>query len=772
MPKTQEYEKPVMTLIEKVNEYNLDRVLSSPDIDPELKGKLVKYKSKINNGYIQVHYNYSKNLQDKGRLYARDSLSLQNIKSEVRHFISNDIYEDIDIDNCHPTLIEQYCEKNEIETPYLSKYNENREEILEQIMEHHNVTRTQAKKLMLRLCYLGAYKFQDDNMVDIIPKEKPLKVVEKFSDELKLIAIKICDLNKELYKKVKEDPEKINKKAATMSIFAQILEDKCLMSMYEYFKSNKYVPGVLCFDGIMIEKNKNQSVTKKTLKECEKTILKTTGYKVKLTIKPMDKVPKFEIPKHSMFVKDDSDAVQKIFKIVGKESFRFSKFKGDKDGDLYIYCKDTGMFEIGRDALNKVIMDNEQYLHIIKSTSVKTNEIKTESYGRSARMMNQLHCLFEAQSRDLEWLERTELSSLGFLLFKNGIYDMRNNKFKEEFDPTIVFHAQVPHLFPERNEKYIKKVNKIIFDNMFENPKQIKIALAASLAGEIGEKKFYFCPGQTNAGKSFLISLMKRAFGSYIGIFNAENLAYNSENDSKDAAAHMRWALILRFCRIIFSSEVNMKKKINSNNIKKHSSGGRDNIVGRSHGKTEREFIPNYTVFCMTNDIPQIYPMDKATIGRLEYIEFPYQFVPEDKVGENPKYKKQDPSLDDKFNNKKMMDAFIWIILDAYQEYCEDGLPDFDTDIKGQWLDGQDELILFEELFDRYFERTGDENDTITNADIAKFKKNLPEELKTMSAKKFCDTIREKLGLLDYRTAKERGWKCVKKRNIIDDVDF
>ena len=115
MSKTQKFQKPEITLIEKVNVWNLDRVLSSPDIDIDLKKKLIKYKDLLSDGKAQVHYNYSQNLEDKGRLFAKDSLSLQGIKSSVRHFIAGDIYDDIDIANCYPTLIEQYCLKNNIQ---------------------------------------------------------------------------------------------------------------------------------------------------------------------------------------------------------------------------------------------------------------------------------------------------------------------------------------------------------------------------------------------------------------------------------------------------------------------------------------------------------------------------------------------------------------------------------------------------------------------------------------------------------------------------------
>ena len=63
--------------------------------------------------------------------------------------------------------------------------------------------------------------------------------------------------------------------------------------------------------------------------------------------------------------------------------------------------------------------------------------------------------------------------------------------------------------------------------------------------------------------------MLANAFGQYIGYFNAESLAYTSSKDTKDEAAKMRWSLLLRFSRILLSNEINMKKKLNGNDIKK-----------------------------------------------------------------------------------------------------------------------------------------------------------------------------------------------------------
>lgn len=62
-----------------------------------------KYLAKSKNGSVEVKY-FQHN--DKGRLFAVDSLSLQCLPREIRATIANDLYYDIDMVNAHPILVE------------------------------------------------------------------------------------------------------------------------------------------------------------------------------------------------------------------------------------------------------------------------------------------------------------------------------------------------------------------------------------------------------------------------------------------------------------------------------------------------------------------------------------------------------------------------------------------------------------------------------------------------------------------------------------------
>jgi hypothetical protein len=78
--------------------------------------KICKNKSTINN----VSYLPSKNLKNMGRLFAQ-SASLQNLPREFikRCYWGN--YHDIDMVNCHSSLLLQYCKKHDIKCDNLDQ---------------------------------------------------------------------------------------------------------------------------------------------------------------------------------------------------------------------------------------------------------------------------------------------------------------------------------------------------------------------------------------------------------------------------------------------------------------------------------------------------------------------------------------------------------------------------------------------------------------------------------------------------------------------------
>src|SRR3990167_10402086 len=55
------------------------------------------------------------------------ALSLQSLRKQIRHTIASDYYQDLDIKNCHPTILLAMCVRLGLDTPILKSYVDNRD---------------------------------------------------------------------------------------------------------------------------------------------------------------------------------------------------------------------------------------------------------------------------------------------------------------------------------------------------------------------------------------------------------------------------------------------------------------------------------------------------------------------------------------------------------------------------------------------------------------------------------------------------------------------
>ena len=110
------------------NEYHLDAILN----------KYLKNSTKIDDIYSEIKVNYKQKNDGIGRFYAEGQLSMQSLPREIREAISDDLYYDVDVKNCHPELLKQYCFNNNIECKRLKTYCKKRDEIINSICKIAN----------------------------------------------------------------------------------------------------------------------------------------------------------------------------------------------------------------------------------------------------------------------------------------------------------------------------------------------------------------------------------------------------------------------------------------------------------------------------------------------------------------------------------------------------------------------------------------------------------------------------------------------------------
>tara|TARA_R110000803_G_scaffold162035_1_gene225653 strand:- start:1106 stop:3406 length:2301 start_codon:yes stop_codon:yes gene_type:complete len=187
-----------------------------------------------NNGIIKTEYKFGRYNLD-GRLYVINSLGLQSLQGKLRNYISGEYYRDIDIKNCHPSILLFLCDKYNIESTFLKKYVNDRSNVLSE----DNLT---------KLDYLIAIN-TDDNKT-----KKDKRLYNNFIHELKEIKTKLNDkIDDEGY--ICSHTNDLNPISSKIDKILCKYENDIIQKAIDYFKVENV--GVPMFDGLLVNKECN-----------------------------------------------------------------------------------------------------------------------------------------------------------------------------------------------------------------------------------------------------------------------------------------------------------------------------------------------------------------------------------------------------------------------------------------------------------------------------------------------------------------------------------
>jgi hypothetical protein len=289
-----------LTLIEEVSNEVLDKLINSDLLKDSFhnptaqllysneREQLLKYKKIHKLGRFEITYKRVKGMSF-GRCNPVGALGLFCIRREIRQTLAKPIYTDIDVDNCHPTILYQVCKKYGIECDNLEDYVENRDKYLKEVMDAYKVSRDDAKKLFIILLYFGGFEgwAEDCNIPDAVPT----KNIKNFKRELQTIGKAIHENNPDISNEVKNNKElkgtkEYNEIGSVVSYYLQEIECRILEAIYLYCKSHNIISNdaVLCADGLMI---KSERYNKKLLKEFKELINEKFGLDLNFSVKEM-----------------------------------------------------------------------------------------------------------------------------------------------------------------------------------------------------------------------------------------------------------------------------------------------------------------------------------------------------------------------------------------------------------------------------------------------------------------------------------------------------
>ena len=276
------------------------------EFDPLLSlKKIIKNKSPINN----VSYLPSKNLKNMGRLFAQ-SASLQNLPREFRGALAENYY-DLDMENAHPSILLQYCQKNDIKCEALEYYVNNRKEVINKIMNDFRMDKSDVKELFLSVMNGG----KRDGITD--------PFFMKFKTECERIHTFIASLNPKLLKDVCKRKE-FNVNGSLTNIILCNTENEILLYAVQYLMNEGYNVDVLVFDGCMVRKQETKEITEDLLDGLSDYVYDKTIYNIKFVQKPLDnsidlsiyESPKNDIEASVSYYKDKEEFEKTHLKIV------------------------------------------------------------------------------------------------------------------------------------------------------------------------------------------------------------------------------------------------------------------------------------------------------------------------------------------------------------------------------------------------------------------------------------------------------------------------
>ena len=239
----------------------------------------IKYFKENPNGARKTSYDYLERYRKAklGRVFS-NGIAMQNMLREVRSTINYGIYDDIDMVNSHPRILNWICRKLKIHTYYLRMYIFNHKKRQQDVHKKYGIPLPECKILFIEL------------LQGIAVKTKIEGFEKNFKNEIDDISIKITEKMPETKKMLDKNFNSSRINHEVMRLVIHTAENHILMAMCKFFKDKGVLKdeGVLMYDGILIPKN---SKTIDLLHPCELFLRENFDFpNIQLTYKqPLDK---------------------------------------------------------------------------------------------------------------------------------------------------------------------------------------------------------------------------------------------------------------------------------------------------------------------------------------------------------------------------------------------------------------------------------------------------------------------------------------------------
>ena len=454
--------------------------------------------------------------------------------------------------------------------------------------------------------------------------------------------------------------------SSCVATFLQTIERTVLLVAEDFLKTQKRELLTYIHDGGLVKKLPGeQNPPTHLLEGLEKHVKTHTGFEVKFTFKDLSsdiQVPEEEQIYKSSDIIDDKFAAEKFASLAGP-------LLGKSQGELIVFDTSLGLWTTAKESVKRLVFEHSEEL-IFRQESPRG--IKIHNYGGSEK---HIPCML---AQALNFVEEVKLdydTSVGKLLFADGIYDMNSQQFTRSFDPQIHFAGRISRNFcATRDTNTEALVKKILFEDPYlddqkEQAEFFMTGIARAIYGDYKAKRAYISVGEANCGRGLLTEALRLTFGSFVALFNSNNLLFNSKS-SDDEAKKLKWYIPISQSRLAISNEISMTGQfVDSNTLKSLSSGG-DEIIARKLHENEVTVKSRTTCLLLTNDIPKMKPADQGLLNRLCVNELK-KFYVANPDPTNPYQAKEDKTLKEKFGQEDWQNALFWILADCWKTFSK-----------------------------------------------------------------------------------------------------
>lgn len=504
-----------------------------PDVEKDERVKLKRMAKSLSKGnQLNTQYKLGKHIKhhDIGRWIAVNSLSLQSLQRDLRNAIASANYIDVDMVNAQPSLLLDYCVKRGWACDTLKKYITDREALLEGVMEFCSIPRWEAKQRVVSVLFGGS--------ASMLPEF----FKNDFYNEIRKIQELLWNENKKDLKWLERQPNHFGKGLAYV---LQTEERKCLEAMdVALAKRGRSLDTYIHDGGLVRRKEGEVTLTQTFLEEIEADVKKTTGYGIKLAVKPMETSWELEeeVDTNADYTKLKMEFEKEYFKLMSPACY-VRLF----EGKVYIVTPK----EIVHQRQNYLLPDKSPFLsEWMKDTAIRTYE-------------------------RLVFKPKLEVLPHEFNLFTQFRVPPQENGI----DISAVF--EVLRLMCNSDEKLMEYVLKYVA-HIFQRPyKKTQVAIVVQ--------------GDEGIGKD--------TFWNFIGsILGANEYFYNTKSPENDVFAHFNHGtekcVLVKFEEADFKTNMTNKSKLKSiitNDTETYNQKNKDAVVlddYRNFVMTTNEEIP------------------------------------------------------------------------------------------------------------------------------------------------------------------------------------